>query len=113
MEQSALPICKLEIFIPESHIEALQEALQSVDAGHIGKYDCCMSYSPVRGRWRPLMGAQPYDGDVGVIQEAEEYKVEVCCQIARLGVTLAAIKAAHPYEEPVINVIPLLATGLS
>ena len=37
--------CKLEIFIPESHLRALQGALQSVDAGHIGNYDSCMSYS--------------------------------------------------------------------
>ena len=37
--------CKLEIFIPESHFVALQQALQAVDAGHIGKYDCCLSYS--------------------------------------------------------------------
>lgn len=34
--------CKLEIFIPESHIPQLQKALQSVDAGHIGNYDSCM-----------------------------------------------------------------------
>jgi hypothetical protein len=31
--------CKLEIFIPESHLAALQKALWEVDAGHIGKYD--------------------------------------------------------------------------
>lgn len=46
--------CKLEIFIPESHLAALQRALREVDAGHIGNYDCCLSYSPVTGcggRW--------------------------------------------------------------
>ena len=37
--------CKLEIFIPETHISQLQKALQSVDAGHIGNYDSCMSCS--------------------------------------------------------------------
>lgn len=41
--------CKLEIFIPASHLSALQKALQAVDAGHIGQYDSCMSYSPVTG----------------------------------------------------------------
>ena len=39
--------CKLEIFIPESHLPALQQALQQADAGHIGSYDSCLSYSPV------------------------------------------------------------------
>ena len=39
----SLSYCKLEIFIPESHLEALRAALQSVDAGHIGAYDGCLS----------------------------------------------------------------------
>ena len=39
--------CKLEIFLPESHLEALRAALQSVDAGHLGTYDSCLSYSRV------------------------------------------------------------------
>lgn len=47
--------CKLEIFIPETHLEPLQRALKEVDAGHIGNYDCCLSYSPVTGCWRPLV----------------------------------------------------------
>lgn len=47
--------CKLEIFIPESHLGALQQALAEVDAGHIGAYDCCLSYHPVTGCWRPLL----------------------------------------------------------
>ena len=49
--------CKLEIFLPESHLEAVQQALWSVDAGHIGRYDCCLYYSPVIGAGhRPLSG---------------------------------------------------------
>ena len=33
------PCCKLEIFIPETHLEPLRKALLAVDAGHIGNYD--------------------------------------------------------------------------
>ena len=95
--------CKLEIYLPESHLEAVQQALWSVDAGHIGRYDCCLSYSPVIGAWRPLAGTAPYLGRMGEVCHAPELKVEV---------TLAAVKRAHPYEEPVINVIPLYRTGL-
>ena len=103
---------KLEIFIPEGHLPALREALQSADAGHIGAYDCCLSYSRVTSTWRPLEGANPFDGTVGQLSEEEELKVEAICRAARLDETLAAVKAAHPYEEPVINVIPLYRTGL-
>lgn len=103
---------KLEIFIPETHLPPLQLALQRVDAGHIGSYDSCLSYSPVTGTWRPLEGTHPYLGSVGEISSEPELKVEVTIRAHRLEETIAAIKAVHPYEEPVINVIPLWAVGL-
>ena len=104
--------CKLEIFIPESHLGVLQQALAKVDAGHIGAYDCCLSYHPVTGCWRPLTGTNPYLGTVGEICTAPELKVEVTCKTECVKQTIAAIKAVHPYEEPVINAIPLYQVGL-
>ena len=98
---------KLEIYIPESHFKELQRALQSVDAGHIGNYDSCLSYSRVRGTWRPLDGARPYIGEENVISEEDELKVEVNVLKENLPITLQAIKRVHPYEEPLINVISL------
>ena len=87
---------KLEIFIPATHFRILQKALQSVDAGHIGNYNSCLSYSPVKGTWRPLEGTTPYISKKNEILEK----------------TMAAVKEIHPYEEPVINVIPLYAAGI-
>ena len=69
--------CKLEIFIPESHFPTLCEALWSVDAGHIGNYDRCLSHSRVTSCWRPLAGAAPYLGETGRLCTQEEIKVEV------------------------------------
>ena len=103
---------KLEIFIPETHFADLRKALQSADAGHIGNYDCCLSYSRVIGTWRPLPGTDPFIGEEGKISEEEELKVEVTVKGDRLDETIEAIKAVHPYEEPVINVIELLRTGI-
>ena len=88
-------VYKLEIFLPEDHFDPICQALWSVDAGHIGQYDRCLSWSRVNSCWRPLAGTDPYLGQPGQLDEA-----------------LAAIKSAHPYEEPVINVLPLLKTGL-
>ena len=45
---------KLEIFVPESHFEAVCRALWDQDAGHIGNYDRCLSWSRVNSCWRPL-----------------------------------------------------------
>ena len=107
-----MELYKLEIFLPESHFEVVRQALWSVDAGHIGAYDRCLSWSRVQSCWRPLAGADPYDGVPGELSQGSEIKIEVCCRGERLSETLAAIKAAHPYEEPVINVLPLMGTGL-
>ena len=85
---------------------------QSADAGHIGNYDCCLSYSRVIGTWRPLPGTDPFIGEEGMISEEEELKVEVTVNGDRLDETIEAVKAVHPYEEPVINVIELYRTGL-
>lgn len=99
---------KLEIYIPETHLKTLQTALQKADAGHIGNYDSCMSVSRVTGMWRTLDGADPYIGNPGEISEEEELKVEVRISSGKLKETIHAIKEVHPYEEPVIHVIPLI-----
>ena len=104
--------CKLEIFLPEDHLPALQAALRQADAGHIGRYDSCLSYSSVTGCWRPLPGTQPYAGTIGEISSEPELKVEVTCPTERVDAVIAAVKAVHPYEEPVICAIPLYRTGL-
>lgn len=103
--------CKLEIFIPETHLDILKETLRRVDAGHIGSYDCCLSYSRTTGCWRPLPGSDPFIGKPGEICTAPEIKVEAVCRAERVEETIAAVKAVHPYEVPVINAIPLFKTG--
>ena len=103
-----MSFCKLEIFIPETHLAQLQTALQSVDAGHIGNYDSCISYSKVIGTWRPLDNANPYMGRRSEITQQPELKVEVRILSDNLEKTITAIKAIHPYETPVINIISLL-----
>lgn len=103
--------CKLEIFIPETHISQLQKALQSVDAGHIGNYDSCMSCSQLTSYWRPLGGTSPYIGNVGEISGEPEVKVEVTVFTEKVDETIQAIKEVHPYEEPVINALPIYRTS--
>lgn len=105
-------VYKLEIFVPERQFEVICSTLWEVDAGHIGGYDRCLSWSRVESCWRPLEGASPYHGTVGQVQRAKEVKVEVCCLGTRLQETLSALRRVHPYEEAVIHVIPLTATGL-
>ena len=53
----------------------------------------------------------PYLGEVGQISEEPELKVEVTCRTEQVDRTVEAIKRVHPYEEPVVNVIPLYRTS--
>ena len=98
---------KIEIFIPETHVETLLDALAEVGVGVIGNYDHCASITIVRGTWRPLPGANPYNGAVGQLSQATEAKVEVNSPSERVPDAIHVIRQVHPYEEPVINVIPL------
>lgn len=103
--------CKIETFIPETHLAILQDALRSVDAGHIGNYDSCLSYSKVTGCWRPLGRSSPYIGRENILSSESELKVEVTCLRNNVDITIDAIKKIHPYEVPVINAIPLYRTS--
>ena len=99
---------KLEIFIPIENIDSLRQALADAGAGQVGKYDNCCAVMEVRGYWRPLPGANPFQGEVGKVETSLEAKVEVNCKRALVNQTIQAIRAIHPYEEPVINIIPLI-----
>ena len=98
---------KLEIFVPRDYALKIRDELAKIGVGRIGDYDHCVAMVPVRGFFRPLPGADPFDGKIGVIKEAEEYKVEVNCKRELVNEALRVIRSVHPYEEPLVNVIPL------
>lgn len=61
--------------------------------------------------WRPLEGTDPYIGKAGEISCEPEIKAEVTVFKEKVDETIEAIKKVHPYEEPVINVIPIWRTS--
>ena len=91
---------KLSVFIPESHLEAVKSALFIAGAGRIGNYDCCSWQTSGQGQFRALENSQPYIGKKGDIEQVNEYKVEMVCEDHLIRDTIAAMKQAHPYEEP-------------
>ncbi len=103
-----VPTVKIEVFIPDEFVETLRHELARAGAGRVGNYDHCISITQVRGYWRPLAGAEPYQGEIGKISEGTECKVEVTCAWENVAGALQAIRRVHPYDEPLINVIPLV-----
>ena len=80
-------------------------------AGKIGNYDSCSFSSRGFGRFRPLAGASPHIGAVGALEAVEE-RIEADVHVSILDAVLAALRAAHPYEEPGIDLYPLLDIAL-
>ena len=79
-----------------------------VHAGHIGNYDNCISVTIVPRYWRPLDGATPHQGEEGKISSGSKRKVEVNVNREYVAETLRVLREIHPYEESVINIIPLV-----
>jgi hypothetical protein len=98
---------KLEIFVPQEHALKIRDELAKIGVGVIGNYDHCVALTAVRGFFRPLQGADPFEGEVGNISEVAEYKVEVNCRRDLVEQAIKFVRSVHPYEEPLINVIPL------
>ena len=98
---------KLEIFVPHEHALQLRDELAKIGVGVIGNYDHCVALTAVRGFFRPLPGSNPSEGQVGKVNEVAEYKLEVNCKRELVKEAIKVIKSIHPYEEPLINVIPL------
>ena len=65
----------------------------------------------VTSYWRPLDGTSPYIGNVGEISCEPEVKVEVTVFTEKVDETIQVIKEVHPYEEPVINALPIYRTS--
>ncbi len=98
---------KLEIFVPEEYAFKIRDELAKVGVGRIGDYDHCVAMVSVRGFFRPLPGSNPFEGEEGKISEVAELKVEVNCKRELVNEALRVIRSVHPYEEPLVNIIPL------
>lgn len=95
---------KLSFFVPEENLEQVKEAVFATGAGRIGNYDCCCWQVLGQGQFRPLEGSDPHIGQQGNIETVPEWKVELVCSNELIRQAVAAMKAAHPYEEPAYDV---------
>ncbi len=99
------------VIAPESHADALREAMGRAGAGEIGNYTHCSFSVKGIGRFRPGEGAHPFIGEKGILEAVVEERIETVCRREKLNGIIDAIKKAHPYEEPVIDVYPVFPMG--
>ena len=94
---------QLCFYVPESHVESVKSALFEAGAGRIGDYDCCAWQTLGTGQFRPAEGSRPFLGAVGTLETVPEFRVEMACADASIEAVVAALRTAHPYEEPAFH----------
>jgi dinuclear metal center YbgI/SA1388 family protein len=104
--------CKVVSFVPESHADAVLAAAAGAGAARIGDYRRCSFRCAGTGSFLPREGADPYLGRPGREERVPEVRLETVAAGSLLPAVLRAVRAAHPYEEPAIDVIPLRGAAL-
>ena len=100
-------LAKVVAFVPEEYEKAVLNALYENGAGNIGNYDSCSYIMEGTGTFRPKEGATPFSGRKGELHHGREKRIEVIIPIWKAGKAIEAMLAAHPYEEPAYDIIPL------
>lgn len=98
---------KLCFFVPPSHLDSVKEAIFAAGAGRYKQYGHCCWQTLGQGQFRPLAGSAPFTGETGVTEQVEEYKVETVCADDVIEAVVAALRLAHPYEEPAFEAWPI------
>jgi hypothetical protein len=94
--------------VTPEHADALLSAVAAAGGGRAGHYTHCAFFTEGTGRFKPDESASPHVGTVGAINSEREIRIETFCDRALAKAVVQALRAAHPYEEPVIYVVPLL-----
>jgi hypothetical protein len=99
---------KLVWFAPREALETTREAVFAAGAGRIGAYERCSWYTAGTGTFLAGEGAEPSIGRVGKEQRVSEVRVETVVPAERAQEVVAALRAAHPYEEVAYELYPLI-----
>ena len=98
---------KLVVFVPREALDPLREALFAAGAGRIGDYERCSWYTEGTGTFLGGAGTEPSVGQPGREERVAELRLETVYPAEREAEVVAALREAHPYEEPAFDLYPL------
>jgi dinuclear metal center YbgI/SA1388 family protein len=104
-------LVKLAVFVPKGYEEKVSQALFQF-TGSIGTYSDCSFRVEGVGTFTPHDGASPFIGTIGMREYAEETRIEVLLRKVDVDQALAALTSVHPYEEPAVDLYPLMNEGV-
>lgn len=102
-------LVKIVVFVPEDNADDMRQALGEAGAGNIGEYTFCSYSLKGVGRFMAGKNAHPTIGKPGEFTAVDEERIEVACEKHQVSEIIKVIKKAHPYEEVVIDIYPMLA----
>jgi hypothetical protein len=103
------PQIMIVVTVPPDAAEKVLDAISQAGGGVIGNYTHCAFTNPGAGRFKPNVDASPHVGTKLEINAVEEIRIETFCNRHQARSIVRAIREAHPYEEPVIYLIPILS----
>jgi hypothetical protein len=99
---------KLVVFVPREALDPVREALFAAGAGRIGDYERCSWYTAGTGTFMGGKSSKPSIGERGREERVAELRLETVFPEERQADVIAALREAHPYEEPAFDLYPLL-----
>ena len=99
---------KLVVFVPPDALDAVRNALFAAGAGRIGDYERCSWYTQGTGTFLGGEETDPAVGEKGREERVSELRLETVYPAEREAEVVAALRSAHPYEEPAFDLYPLL-----
>lgn len=102
---------KLVVFVPKTHVEVVRKAITEAGAGHVGNYSHCTFMTSGTGSFLPLEGAVPFVGQQGIVEYAEESRIETIVPEQMSRRVIKAMLKAHPYEEVAYDMVQLANSG--
>ncbi|USN54060.1 MAG: hypothetical protein H6760_03175 [Candidatus Nomurabacteria bacterium] len=94
--------------VPVPQADAVRKAMGDAGAGKMGNYSHCSGSYRTTGRFIPQEGAHPAIGEIGQEEIVEEEVIRMLCHKEKVEEVIIALKQAHPYEEPAIDIFPRL-----
>jgi hypothetical protein len=99
---------KLVVFVPAAALDAVRDAVFAAGAGRIGDYERCSWYAEGTGTFLGGDTTAPAVGPPGREERVPELRLETVFPDERHDQVVAALRSAHPYEEPAFDVYGLL-----
>jgi hypothetical protein len=98
------PSHKVVTFVPPSAADRVAAAMAEAGAGRIGRYEDCSFRIEGTGTFTAPPDGSPFTGAPGRFNTEAEVRIETGVPAAALDRVVAALVAAHPYEEPAFDV---------